>query len=79
VFANRVYHCSSAFFRVSRLIDFETQLSAILHSGYLVSCRNFLTAILYLSNDLIQVGRCLSLKLLSYRVHRLHAIRWNPD
>jgi hypothetical protein len=47
VLANRVSHRSSAFFRVSRLIDFETQLSVILHSGSLVSCHNFLSLFLY--------------------------------
>jgi hypothetical protein len=51
VLANRVSHRSSAFFRVSRLIDFETQLSAVLHSGSLVSCHNFLTSlVLYTVN-----------------------------
>jgi hypothetical protein len=43
VFASFVSHRSSAFFRVMRLIDFETQLTAFLHPASLVSCHNFFT------------------------------------
>jgi hypothetical protein len=34
-------HRSSAILRVIRLIDFVTQLTAVLHAGFLVSCHNF--------------------------------------
>jgi hypothetical protein len=34
-----VSHRSSAFLRVIRLIDFVTQLTAVLHAGSLVSCQ----------------------------------------
>jgi hypothetical protein len=34
---------SSAFLRVIHLIDFVTQLTAVLHAGSLVSCHNFLS------------------------------------
>jgi hypothetical protein len=35
-----VSHRSSVFFGVTRLIEFVTQLTAVLHAGSLVSCRN---------------------------------------
>jgi hypothetical protein len=38
------------FFRVIRLIAFETQLTAALHAGCLVSCHNFHTLCLCLNN-----------------------------
>jgi hypothetical protein len=41
---------SSAFFRVIRLIAFETHLNAALHAGYLVSCNNFRSLYLCLYN-----------------------------
>jgi hypothetical protein len=50
VFASFVSHRSSAFFRVMRLIDFETQLTFFLHSGSLVSCHNFLILFLYFNS-----------------------------
>jgi hypothetical protein len=37
-----VSHRSSAFLQIIRLIDFVTQLTAVLHSGCLISCHNFL-------------------------------------
>jgi hypothetical protein len=42
VFSSFVSHRSSAFFRIMRLIAFETRLTAALHPGSLVSCHNFL-------------------------------------
>jgi hypothetical protein len=45
VFASFVSHRS--FFRVMSLIDFETQLTAFLPSGSLVSCHNFVILFLY--------------------------------
>jgi hypothetical protein len=44
--ARRVSHHSSAFSRLSRLIDFETQFPALLHSGSMVSCHRVLSLIL---------------------------------
>jgi hypothetical protein len=38
-----VSHRSSVFLRVIHLIDFVTQLTAVLHAGSLVSCHNFLS------------------------------------
>jgi hypothetical protein len=38
-----VSHRSSALLRDIRLIDFETQLTAVLHAGFLGSCHNFLS------------------------------------
>jgi hypothetical protein len=43
VFAIFVPRRSNAFLRVNRLIDFATQLTAVLHVGSLVSCHNFLS------------------------------------
>jgi hypothetical protein len=39
--------------------DFETHLTAILHSGSLVSCHIFLATSCILTDDLNQVDRCL--------------------
>jgi hypothetical protein len=58
VFANIVFHRSSAFFRVMRLIAFETQFTAVLHPGFLVSCHNFLVLFLYF-NSRSRPGRSL--------------------
>jgi hypothetical protein len=58
VFASFVSYCSSAFFWVMRLIDFETQLSAFLHPESLVSCHNFLILFLYF-NSRSRPGRSL--------------------
>jgi hypothetical protein len=41
---------TSAFLRVIHLIDFLTQLTAVLHAGSLVSCHNFLSFRLCLSS-----------------------------
>jgi hypothetical protein len=49
VFPSFVSHRSSAFFRIMRLIVFETQFTAVLHAGSLVSCHNFLIFLLYLN------------------------------
>jgi hypothetical protein len=38
---------SSAFLPAIHLIDFVTQLTAVLHAGSLVSCHNFLSLRLY--------------------------------
>jgi hypothetical protein len=58
VFASFVSHRSSAFFRIMRLIDFETQLTAFLYPGSLVSCQNFLILFLYF-NSRSRPGRSL--------------------
>jgi hypothetical protein len=50
VFANFVSHRSNVFLRVMRLIDFETQLTAVLQSGSLVSCHHFLRLFLYFNS-----------------------------
>jgi hypothetical protein len=50
VFASFDSHRSSAFFRVMRLIAFETQSTFVLHPGSLVSCHNFLILFLYFNN-----------------------------
>jgi hypothetical protein len=50
VFASLDSHRSSAFFRVTRLIVFETQFTSVLHPGSRVSCHNFLILMLYLNN-----------------------------
>jgi hypothetical protein len=66
LFASFISHHSSAFFRGMRLIDFETQLTAFLHPGSLVSCHNFLILFLYFNSRLGQVDRCLILTRWSY-------------
>jgi hypothetical protein len=38
-----VSHCLSAFLWVIRVIDFVTQLTAVLPAGSLISCHNFLS------------------------------------
>jgi hypothetical protein len=48
VFVSFVSHRSSAFFRVMRVTAFETQFTAALRPGSLVSCHNFLIFLLYL-------------------------------
>jgi hypothetical protein len=48
VFVSFIYHRSSAFFRVMRVIAFETQFTAVLHPGSLAYCHNFLIFFLYL-------------------------------
>jgi hypothetical protein len=58
VFSSFVSHCLSAFFRVVRLIAFETPLTAFLHPGSLVSCHNFLILFLYF-NSRCRPGRSL--------------------
>jgi hypothetical protein len=50
VFVSFVSHRSSAFFRIVREIAFETQFTAVLHLGSLVSCHNFLILFLYFYN-----------------------------
>jgi hypothetical protein len=61
VFANIVSHRSSAFFRVMRVIAFETQFTAVLHPGSLVSCHTSSSSSYILTADLDQVDRCLIL------------------
>jgi hypothetical protein len=50
VFASFVSHRTSASFRGMRLIAFETQFTAVLHVGSLVSCHNFLIIFIYFNN-----------------------------
>jgi hypothetical protein len=50
VFANIVSHRSSVFFRVMRLIAFETPFTAVSHPASLVSCHNFLILFLYFNS-----------------------------
>jgi hypothetical protein len=52
-----VPHRTSAFLRVIRLNDFVTELTAGLHTGFLVSCRNVLVPA-YVLTDLDQLVRC---------------------
>jgi hypothetical protein len=58
VFAIFVSHRSSASLRVNRLIDFVTQLTAVLHAGSLVSCHNFLS-LFFSFNSRSKPGRSL--------------------
>jgi hypothetical protein len=58
-----VSHRSSAFFRVTRLIEFVTQLTAVLHAGSLVSCHNFLISVYVSIDDLDKEYRCLCPKV----------------
>jgi hypothetical protein len=52
-----VSHHSSAILRVTRLIDFMTQLNAVLHAGSLVSCHNSLSPVHVSIDDLNQEYR----------------------
>jgi hypothetical protein len=54
---------SSTFLRVIRLIDFVTQLTAVLQAGSLVSCHKFLASIYVSIADLHQEYRCLCSKV----------------
>jgi hypothetical protein len=45
-----VSHLSSAFLRVIRLIAIETQLTTVLHAGFLISCHNFRNLCLCFNN-----------------------------
>jgi hypothetical protein len=45
-----VSHRPNAFLRATRLIDFVTQLTAVLQAGSLVSCHNFLSLRLWLGS-----------------------------
>jgi hypothetical protein len=58
VFSSSVSHCSSVFFRIMRLIAFETRFTAVLHLGSLVSCHSFLILFLYF-NSRSRPGRSL--------------------
>jgi hypothetical protein len=58
VFSSFVSHCSSVFFRIMRLIAFETRLTAVLHPGSLVSCHSFVILFSYF-NSRSRPGRSL--------------------
>jgi hypothetical protein len=50
VFSSFDSNCSSVFFRIMRLIAFETRFTAVLHPGSLVSWHSFLILFLYFNS-----------------------------